>query len=542
MKIKARQAFTFILAFILAGSFLVLPGYAAESSSILSLTANYSSGSVSVSGTASSDVLAVAVLLYDADGASVLRMETVGVTLGDDENTFSGTINITLSSGTYTVKAVNFEGGSFTVSTFTVSSFPAEDEDDDNGGSSNLPDTTVTPTPTPAPVHLAKITSGTTAENLAIVLDDTGENALASLEQENIQLLSGESNESVIFLPSIPGVNTYTLELPASALSKPESNGTLAVSTGVGTITIPDNMLSTLSGTEGKKVGLSIGSGNKSVLSDTEKEAVGDRPLIKLELTVDGTQTSWNNPDAPVTISIPYTPSQKELEDPDGIIVWYLDGSGNLACIPNGKYDPTTGEVTFTTTHFSLYAVGYNQISFSDVKSNAWYQKAVAFIAAREITKGTGAGKFSPEALLSCGEFIVLLMRAYGIDPDDNPTDNFADAGNTYYTGYLAEAKRLGITKGVGNNLYAPGNNITRQEMFTLLYNVLEVISQLPKGSSGKNISSFADENIIAPWAREAMDYFVKAGTISGSGGKLYPENTSSRAEMAQVLYNLLSK
>jgi hypothetical protein len=38
------------------------------------------------------------------------------------------------------------------------------------------------------------------------------------------------------------------------------------------------------------------------------------------------------------------------------------------------------------------------------------------------------------------------------------------------------------------------------------------------------------------------MDYLVKAGTISGSGGNLYPENTSSRAEMAQVLYNLLSE
>ncbi len=542
MKIKARQAFTLILAFILAGSFLVLPGLAVEPGSIMSLTANYSGGSVSVSGTASSDVLAVAILLYGTDGATLLRMETVGVTLGNDENTFSGTININLSSGIYTVKAANFEGSGFTVSTFTVSSSPAEDEGADNGSPSTPPVITAAPTPTPAPVYHAEITSGTIAENLAIILNDTGENALASLEQENIQLLFGESGEAVISLPSIPGVNTYTLELPASALSKPESGGALAVSTGAGTITIQDNMLSTLSDTEGKKVGVSIGHGNKSALSDAEKEAVGDRPLINLKLTVDGTPTPWNNPDAPVTISIPYTPSQEELENPDGIIVWYLDGAGNLVCIPNGKYDPVTGEVTFATTHFSLYAVGYNQISFSDVESNAWYQKAVAFIAAREITKGTGVGKFSPEALLSRGEFIVLLMRAYGIDPDDNPADNFADAGSTYYTGYLAEAKRLGITKGVGNNLYAPGNNITRQEMFTLLYNALKVINRLPKGGSGKNMSSFADENIIAPWAKEAMDYLVKAGAVSGSGGKLNPENTSSRAEMAQVLYNLLSK
>lgn len=43
-----------------------------------------------------------------------------------------------------------------------------------------------------------------------------------------------------------------------------------------------------------------------------------------------------------------------------------------------------------------------------------------------------------------------MLMKAYGIAPDTNPEDNFADAGDTYYTGYLAAAKRLGISAGVG--------------------------------------------------------------------------------------------
>ena len=542
MKIKAKQAFTFILTFILAGNLLILPGYAAESNEILSLTAKYTSGRVSFSGTASTDVLAVAILLYDTDGTTLLRMETVGVTSGDNQNSFSGTIRIPLSSGTYTVKAANYEGGNLYSATFTVSA-PAKTDNNTGGSSSPATGVTITPTPTPAPVYQAEITTGANgAENLDITLDDTGDNALAGLDQENIQSLFSESNEPVISMPAIPGVNTYTLELPASTLSGAEPGNTLTLSTDAGTISIPDNMLSGMSGTEDKKVGISIGYGDKNTLSDKEKEAVGERPLIKLQLTLDGTQTSWNNPDAPVTVSIPYTPSDEELENPDSIIVWYLDGAGNLVCITNGKYDPVTGKVTFTTTHFSLYAVGYNRITFSDVEQSAWYEKAVGFIAAREITKGTGAGKFSPEALLTRGEFIVMLMRAYGIKPDDNPADNFADAGDTYYTGYLAAAKRLGISKGVGNNLFAPGNNITRQEMFTLLYNALKVINRIPQGTSAKTLSSFTDKDSIAPWAEEAMDYLIKAGAISGSNGRLNPQNTSTRAEMAQVLYNLLSK
>ena len=83
--------------------------------------------------------------------------------------------------------------------------------------------------------------------------------------------------------------------------------------------------------------------------------------------------------------------------------------------VSNCKYDSATGSITFTTNHFSLYAVGYNKISFKDVAANAWYSDAVGFVAAREITKGTGDGKYSPEDKLTRGQFLVMMMRAYGI-------------------------------------------------------------------------------------------------------------------------------
>ena len=172
----------------------------------------------------------------------------------------------------------------------------------------------------------------------------------------------------------------------------------------------------------------------------------------------------------------------------------------------------------------------------------AWYAKAVSFIAAREITTGTGGGNFSPEARVTRGQFIVLLMRAYGITPDADLKDNFADAGATYYTGYLAAAKRLKISSGVGSNMFAPEKEITRQEMFTLLYNVLKAVGRMPKGTAGKTLSSFTDAADIAPWAMEAMKLLVGTGIVSGNGDRLFPTSTTTRAEMAQVIYNLLSK
>lgn len=90
--------------------------------------------------------------------------------------------------------------------------------------------------------------------------------------------------------------------------------------------------------------------------------------------------------------------------------------------------------------------------------------------------------------------------------------------------------------------MFAPGKQITRQEMFTLLYNALKVIEELPEGSSGKSLSYFSDAGEIAPWANNAMKLLVETGTIGGSGGKLTPTDTTNRAQMAQVLYNLLAK
>ena len=94
----------------------------------------------------------------------------------------------------------------------------------------------------------------------------------------------------------------------------------------------------------------------------------------------------------------------------------------------------------------------------------------------------------------------------------------------------------------MGDNKFAPEKAITRQEMFTLLYNALKNISQLPQGDSGKTLSEFSDANSVAAWATEAMTVLVKSGMVSGSDGKLDPTGGSTRAQMAQVLYNLLRK
>ncbi|MDP4094014.1 MAG: S-layer homology domain-containing protein, partial [Bacillota bacterium] len=312
----------------------------------------------------------------------------------------------------------------------------------------------------------------------------------------------------------------------------------LTITTPIAAINFDSNALGTISGEASGDLKITASKVDTATLSDETQQAVGDRPVFNFSVTSSGNTISQFNGN--VSVSVPYKP--KAGEDPDSIVIYYITANGSLQIVNNCSYDTGTGMVTFNTRHFSTYAVGYNKVNFKDVAKNAWYSKSVSFIAARGITTGTGNGNYSPNAKLTRGEFLVMMMRAYGIAPDTDLSNNFSDAGSTYYTGYLAAAKRLGIAGGVGNNKFVPDKEITRQEMFTLLYNALKTTGQLPTGNSGKQLSAFSDAGQVTSWAKDAMVLFVQTGTIDGSGGKLSPTITTTRAEMAQVLYNLLTK
>lgn len=341
--------------------------------------------------------------------------------------------------------------------------------------------------------------------------------------------------------PSAEGsASTVKAIISKETLNSSESRSKdYTINTSLASITLDSQAMSVIAGEAASDVTVTVTRVDADELSDEAKKVVGDRPVYDFKIASGDKVISQFGGN--VTVTLPYTP--KEGEDINAIVIYYINAEGKPEVVTNCAYDPATGTISFTTNHFSKYGIGYNKVVFGDVPASAWYSKAVTFIAAREITTGTGNGNFSPEAKLTRGQFMVLLMRAYGIAPDLNPADNFADAGNTYYTGYLAAAKRLGITRGIGSNLFGPEKEITRQEMFTLLYNTLKLLNLLPaSGSSGKTLADFSDSGEIAAWAKEAMAYLVEAGIISGSNGKLMPNSTTTRAEMAQVLYNLLSR
>ncbi|MNC31189.1 Endo-1,4-beta-xylanase A precursor [compost metagenome] len=271
-------------------------------------------------------------------------------------------------------------------------------------------------------------------------------------------------------------------------------------------------------------------------MPENVQNKIGDRSVFNFSVKAGNAEiTEFNG--GKLKISVPYTPMTSEKKN--AIVAYYIDTAGNLKPV-RGGYDAATGTVNFQTTHFSNYAVGYNEVKFNDVSSENWYSDAVDYLAARGIANGVGGSTFAPEKNVTRADFLMMVMNAYGIGTDTAITDNFLDAGNKYYTGYLGTARKLGLVSGVDGNKFMPEAMISREDMSVILYNILKQLDELPTGKNGKGYENFVDAAVVAGYAKDAMKLLVDTGWITGNGNELDPKASATRAQVAQIVYNCI--
>lgn len=390
------------------------------------------------------------------------------------------------------------------------------------------------------PVHKAVVSgTGITRTTLIVTVDEEARKASADMGTSAGEIFAGGA--STVIMPSIPGVEAYELGVPADSLSGSQGEGKLVFSTGKGSVIIPANMLSGVPGINGRIAGIIIGQGDKSGLPEKVKTAIGDRPLVQLTLTLDEVQADWNNPDASVTVSIPYTPTEDELEDPEHIVVWYIDGNGNAVSVPSGRYDASTGTVTFATTHFSHYAVAYVTRVFDDLDNVAWAKKQIEVLAAKGIMDGKATGEFEPQAAITRAEYVSALVRVLGVNA--TPEGRFDDVEEgSKYCNEISIAKKLGITNGVGNNEFEPDAAITRQDMLVMTERALRSLSKLNETGALADLDRFTDKAEVRDYAIASIAALVSEGLVEGSNNKLNVGAPATRAEAAVFLYRIYSR
>ncbi|MED5019602.1 endo-1,4-beta-xylanase [Paenibacillus chibensis] len=363
----------------------------------------------------------------------------------------------------------------------------------------------------------------------------TGDILKKALEQA-VPTTNGKK-QIIIDIAKQKDVASYDIQLPTSSLSGQENFG-LILKTENGIVRIPSNMLSNMKVTS-EQISIRIGTASTDGLNAAARERIGSRPMIDLSILAGGQNLKWNNPKAPVTVMIPYTPTTEELKHPEHIVVWYIDGSGSKVPVPNGRYDVAAGAVVFQTTHFSTYAVANVSKTFGDLRSVAWAEQAIDTIAARDVIQGTAEGLFSPEAPVTRADFVALLVRSLELKGTGITQATFFDVDQaTYYNSELATALELGLVTGYDGHTFKPGSPISRQDMMVMTARALAAAGK-PVSGSGEALDAYSDAASISAYAKDSASALVQSGIVIGDHGKIAPNDTLTRAEAAVILYRI---
>jgi len=311
------------------------------------------------------------------------------------------TVKLYTGSNTITIAVASEDGSTATTYKVVVNRAPSDDSSD-----SSEEDTkpAVTVPKVTEPTKTAAIEAGAYKENIQLSTNKgiTTVSLNGSILNEAFTKVEADTDgmKTVsIRIPEVQGTNSYVLQVPAAVLASDNADRRIEMISGVGTITLPGNMLKGMEFGSAADVGISIGKADISHIPQYVRNMLGDRPVVELKLTAGDRTIAWDNPDVPVTVSIPYAPTAEELKDPEHITVWYMDGSGNVAAVPSGRYDRTTGKVTFNTTHFSKYAVAFVHKTFSDTNGYAWAKKQIEVLASKGIIPDTAGAAFNPSEI-----------------------------------------------------------------------------------------------------------------------------------------------
>lgn len=164
-------------------------------------------------------------------------------------------------------------------------------------------------------------------------------------------------------------------------------------------------------------------------------------------------------------------------------------------------------------------------LPFTDVSANNWFYDGVKYAYENGLMNGTSSTAFSPNANTTRGMIVTILARVEGV--------------NTNGTPWYAAGQKWAMDNGISDGTNMPGV-ITREQLATILYRYAK-----QKGydvSKSAALTGFSDADKVRGYAAEAMQWAVAEGLLQGSNGKLNPQGSATRAQVATILMRFMQK
>ena len=171
-----------------------------------------------------------------------------------------------------------------------------------------------------------------------------------------------------------------------------------------------------------------------------------------------------------------------------------------------------------------------------------WAHKGIDYCVRNRLMSGVGAGTFSPDTACTRAQIVKILYNRSGNQADYSyyylP---FTDvAPGAWYYNAVAWAYCNDVTSGTSATTFTPNAAITRQQLVTFLYRYTVKYAPEFTGNAAP-ISAFPDAGSVANWAYAAMSWAVGNGLIKGNAHDngldyLDPNGSATRAQTATII------
>jgi hypothetical protein len=266
------------------------------------------------------------------------------------------------------------------------------------------------------------------------------------------------------------------------------------------------------------------------------------RPRTAVGLRADGSMV-WVVVSGSANTGMTMPEFQDYLMSLDLIYAWNFDGGGSSTM--------TVGEtfVTYANGADSAFqrsvanglvlVVPELSVPFVDIYPGHWFAHYVMSVYSNNLMSGTSTSPmiFNPNVMLTRDTFVTSLYRHAGESDVSEFANPFTDVSeNMRYTDAIKWAAHHGIVQGVGGGRFAPGENITREQIAVIVQRYTNTAGHILPDIH--NASDFADQGDISDWAAEAVEEIKNAGIIFGRPGNLFdPHGNVTRAEAAAILH-----
>ena len=187
--------------------------------------------------------------------------------------------------------------------------------------------------------------------------------------------------------------------------------------------------------------------------------------------------------------------------------------------------------LTFTMIFLMATTVAFGG-EFTDLQDN-WSRPAIEKAVTNGLLNGYN-GKIRGGDNLTRAEMATIINRSFNAIEMESLT-KFKDVPITkWYFDEMAKAVKMGTFLGSGTRLN-PEQNITREEAFLTLSRAFNISVE-----DDISLNAFSDKNMVSSWAKNEVAALVKEGYVKGSNGQINPEKNITRAELAQIMDNLI--